>query len=104
MQAGDWGPVADEPWVVTDELWQELGPILQQYDPPKLTGRRRAEPRAILAGVLYRLHTRCCWNRLPRDFGDDSTVHRTFQRWQRSGAWDHVRRELDRHGQRVPDA
>ena len=23
----------------------------------------------------------CQWNRLPRELGDDSTIHRTFQRW-----------------------
>ncbi len=32
--------------------------------------------------------TGCQWNVLPRRFGDDSSVHRTFQRWIRKGVLD----------------
>jgi len=27
------------------------------------------------------MRTGCQWNALPKAFGDDSSVHRTFQRW-----------------------
>lgn len=27
------------------------------------------------------MRTGCHWNRLPRELGDGSTIHRTFQRW-----------------------
>ena len=27
----------------------------------------------------------CQWNRLPKELGDDSTIHRTFQRWVEVG-------------------
>ena len=27
------------------------------------------------------MRTGCHWNRLPKELGDDSTIHRTFERW-----------------------
>jgi transposase len=72
-------------WRVPDELWERVGPILTELDPPKPTGRRRTDARAVLNAVIFRLRSGCQWNRLPQDLPDDSTVHRTFQRWVRLG-------------------
>lgn len=33
-------------WRVSDELWNKLKPVLDEYDPPKLTGRKRINSRA----------------------------------------------------------
>ena len=68
-------------WQVPDELWAKIEPILAQYDPPKTTGRKRIEQRRALNGIIYRLRSGVQWNQLPKEFGDDSSVHRTFQRW-----------------------
>jgi len=68
-------------WHVPDDLWAKIRPILDQYDPPKRTGRRRIDPRQALNGIIYRLRSGVQWNHLPTEFGDDSSVHRTFQRW-----------------------
>ena len=68
-------------WEVPDALWAQMEPIIQELDPPKATGRKRADPRRQLEGIIFRLRTSCQWNRLPKEFGDDSTLHRTFQRW-----------------------
>lgn len=32
----------------------------------------------------------CQWNQLPGDFPDDSSVHRTFQRWVQLGLFDQI--------------
>ena len=72
-------------WRVSDELWARIEPILDELDPPKPTGRKRVDARAILDAVIFRLRTGCQWNHLPRELPDDSTVHRTFQRWVRLG-------------------
>ena len=50
-------------------------------DLAKSTGRRRADPRRILDGIIFRRRSGCQWNRLPRELGDDSTSHRTSQHW-----------------------
>ena len=77
-------------WHVPDELWERIAPILQRHDPPKRTGRPRADRRAVLDAVVFRLRTGRQWNRLPKEFPDDSTVHRTFQRWIELGILDRV--------------
>jgi len=75
---------------VPDELWAEIKPILDQYDPPKQTGRKRIDPRAALDAILFRLRSGCQWNQLPKEFPDDSSVHRTFQRWVRLGVFERL--------------
>ncbi len=56
-----------------------------ELDLPAKTGRPRTNQRAALDGIIYHLRTGCQWNALPREFGDDSSVHRTFQRWMERG-------------------
>jgi putative transposase len=68
-------------WEVSDELWSIIKPILDELDSPPWTGRKRTDPRAALNGIIYQMRSGCQWNVLPRKFGDDSSVHRTFQRW-----------------------
>ena len=68
-------------WRVPDELWTKIEAILAQYDLPKHTGRKRINQRRALDGIIYRLRSGVQWNQLPKEFGDDSSVHRTFQRW-----------------------
>ena len=72
-------------WCVPDEFWGKIEPILAKHDPPKRTGRPRADRRAVLDAVIFRLRTGCQWNRMPKEFPDDSTVHRAFQRWVELG-------------------
>ena len=48
---------------------------------PNQPGAKREDARKILNGIIYRFRTGCQWNHLPEKYGDDSTVHRTFQRW-----------------------
>ena len=72
-------------WEVPQELWELIEPIIIEVDPPKARGRKRADPRQMLNGIIYRLRSGCQWNRLPKELGDDSTIHRTFQRWVELG-------------------
>lgn len=68
-------------WRVPDDLWARIKAILDQHDPPKRTGRKRIDQRSALDSVIYRMRSGVQWNQLPKEFGDDSSVHRTFQRW-----------------------
>jgi len=77
-------------WHVPDELWKLIQPILKELDSPAGTGRHRTEERAALDGVIYQMRTGCQWNWLPKEFGDDSSVHRAFQRWIRKGVLDRI--------------
>jgi putative transposase len=77
-------------WYVPDQLWERIEPGLNELDPPAKTGRKRIAPRPALEGIIYEMRTGCQWNVLPKEFGDDSSVHRTFQRWIRVGVFDHI--------------
>jgi transposase len=70
---------------VTDDVWEAIRPILDRYDPPRRLGRKRIDQRAALDAIVYRLRSGCRWNHLPKEYPDDSSVHRTYQRWERLG-------------------
>jgi putative transposase len=72
-------------WEVSDELWNIIQPILEELDPPAHTGRPRTGQREALNGIIYQMRSGCQWNQLPAKFGDDSSVHRTMQRWIAKG-------------------
>ena len=77
-------------WRVPDELWAEVEPVLAERDPPEGTGRKRIDQRAALDAIIFRLRSGCPWNQLPQAFPDDSSVHRTLQRWQQRGVFDRL--------------
>ena len=41
-------------------------------------------------GIIFRMRSSCHWNRLPWELGDDSTIHRTFQRWVELGVLERI--------------
>ncbi len=75
-------------WRVADELWETIEPILSEHDPPKSTGRPRVNQRAALDAIIFRMRSGWQWNRMPEQFPEDSSVHRTFQRWLEKGVLD----------------
>lgn len=78
-------------WRCPHDLWNcIIKPILDREDPPAKTGRPRTDPRRALDGIIYILRTGGQWNALPQEFGDDSSVHRTFQRWVNKGILDRI--------------
>ncbi len=77
-------------WRVSDDLWTLIRPILAEHDPPQRLGRKRIDQRAALDALIFRLRSGCQWNHLPKDFPDDSSVHRTFQRWRDRGVFDRL--------------
>ena len=91
-------------WECPDDLWDEIiVPVLEALDPPKPTGRKRINARQALNGIIYHLRSGCQWNHLPRDFGDDSSIHRTFQRWVAQGVLAEVWAVLVGHCQGLGD-
>ena len=72
-------------WRVDDTLWTQADQVLAEFDPPARFGPDRIDQRKALDGVIYRMRSGVQWNQLPREFGDDASVHRTFQRWVKRG-------------------
>ena len=76
----------DTIWECPDDLWQQvIVPVLEALDPPRHMGRKRIDLRKALDGIIYQLRSGCQWNHLPEHFGDDASIHRTFQRWVDKG-------------------
>ncbi len=76
-------------WRVSDELWEQLAPLLA--DPPRRfrsPGRHRYPARACLEGVLYVLFTDRPWLEVPcRELGLPSgeSCRRRLEEWSRRG-------------------
>ena len=47
-------------WQVPDELWGRIASILAELDPPKPTGRKRINARAVLDAIIPRDAQRDC--------------------------------------------
>ena len=86
-----------ESWELSDSLWAQIEPLLPR---PKsryrgrgknrkhIGGRPAAQPRRLMAGILYILRTGCQWNALPQaTYGLGKTGHRYFQRGVRAGVF-----------------
>jgi putative transposase len=79
-------------WECPDDLWDDfVQPVLSKLDPRKPgPGRKRIDARKALDGIIYQMRTGCQWNALPTRFGDDSSVHRTMQRWIAVGVFQEI--------------
>lgn len=86
-----------KPWVVDDELWALLGPIvpvpLRRFRYP---GRPRLDDRLVLQGILFVLHTGIGWEHLPPElgYGSGMTAWRRLHEWHAAGVWSQLHRVL----------
>jgi transposase len=89
--------MATAPWIVSDELWELVAPLLPQKDRRfRYPGRKRLSDRQALQGILFVLHTGIAWTHLPRElgFGSGVTCWRRLDEWQRAGVWERLQVEL----------
>ena len=49
----------DTIWEAPDELWEMIELLIFEMDPPKATGRNRADPRQMLNGIIYGSVAKC---------------------------------------------
>jgi|SRR6266436_5375163 len=90
-------PMATAPWVVSEELWELVEPLLpvkeRRYRYP---GRKRLPDREALQGILFVLHTGISWTHLPAElgFGSGVTCWRRLDEWQRAGVWERLHEVL----------
>ena len=72
---------------MTAAQWAIIKPLL-----PRQTGkgRRYEDLRRKTNGIFYLLKVGCRWRDLPRYYGDDSSVHRWFQRLIATGTIDKI--------------
>ena len=89
--------MAAAPWIVSDELWSRIEPLLPKVERRfRYPGRKRLPDRQALQGILFVLHTGIAWRHLPPElgFGGGSTCHRRMDEWQRAGVWERLHERL----------
>ena len=81
------------PWVVSDELWELVEPLLPRTPRrARYPGRKRLPDREVLSGILFVLRTGTPWMHLPQELGYGSgyTCWRRLDEWQRAGVWERL--------------
>ena len=89
--------MAVAPWIVSDELWLRVEPLLPKVERRfRYPGRKRLPDRQALQGILFVLYTGIAWRHLPAElgFGGGSTCHRRMDEWQRAGVWERLHEVL----------
>jgi transposase len=85
--------VAVAPWIVSDELWERIEPLLPR-EPRRFRhpGRKPFDDRLALQGTLFVLHTGIGWEYLPQElgFGCGMTPWRRLRAWQQAGVWERL--------------
>jgi transposase len=78
---------------LSDDLWSRLEPLIpkarRKNRHVRFAGRKPSEPRRVVQGILFVLHTGIPWRRLPAttDFPSGHTCRRRLRRWQKAGVW-----------------
>lgn len=91
--------------LVSDELWEQIEPLIPREPPKPDGGRPRLPDRACLGGILFVLHTGIQWQMLPQELGCGCgmTCWRRLRDWQEAGVWEKLHEawldELGRNGQ-----
>jgi transposase len=92
--------MATAPWIVSDELWDLVEPLLPKKERRfRYPGRKRFPDRLALQGILFVLHTGIAWTHLPQElgFGSGVTCWRRLEEWQRAGVWERLHALLLSH-------
>nr|WP_236067543.1 IS5 family transposase [Streptomyces brasiliscabiei] len=86
------GKRQSRPWIVSDELWSLVEPLLPEPAPKLVEGRPRVPDRQALCGILFVLHTGIQWEYLPQElgFGSGMTCWRRLAAWNEAGVWNRL--------------
>jgi transposase len=83
--------------LVSDELWQQIEPLLPPGpEPSPKGGRPRVTNRQAFTGIVFVLRTGIPWQTLPAemDCGSGSTCWRRFAEWTQLDVWSRLHAAL----------
>lgn len=73
-------------YMITDELWAALGPVVDQAKRNRCGQKPALPDRQFLEALLYIARTSIPWRDLPSEFGAFDAVYNRFRRWVASGS------------------
>jgi len=59
---------------------------------PGVSGRNN---RLFIEAVLWHISEKCCWSKLPSEFGGWNSIYMRFRRWNQSGCWRQIVDDLN---------
>ena len=85
-----------QPWLVDDDLWARIEPLLPKHPARSGPGRRPVDDRKVLCGILFVLFTGIRWEWLPNElgFGCGMTCWRRLRDWNNAGVWQRLHEVL----------
>ena len=72
---------------LSDEQWEFIKPCIP---PQPIVGRKRADDRKTINGILYVLMTGCRWHDMPKCYGAYQTAWRRLKCWSKIGVWNKI--------------
>ncbi|EFM61172.1 transposase [Brucella sp. NF 2653] len=70
---------------LSESEWRVLKDLLPIEAVNRGRGRRPEQNRAIINGILWRLHCGTPWRDVPPKYGNWNTIYRQFRRWSEAG-------------------
>lgn len=80
----------DEKYLLSDEQWERVQPLLPVVKPSRKGGRPREDDRKMMNAICYLLKTGMQWNALPRVLGASTTVHDRLNEWKNAGVFERL--------------
>lgn len=79
---------------LNDDQWLQIEPYL----PTDVRGKKRADDRREISGILHVLKSGCRWCECPPEYGPYTTIYNRFVRWAERGVGEGLFRKLARRG------
>ena len=86
--------MAPRRYELSETQWRRIEPLLAGK--PGDPGRRGADNRLFVNGVLWVLRSGARWHDLPERYGKWKTLHKRFLRWSKAKVWERVFDSLTR--------
>jgi transposase len=78
-------------FLVTDDFWAIVEPLLPVRVPNPKGGHPRVDDRVCLTGILFLLKTGIPWEDFPQEMGCcGMTLWNRFNEWREAGVWDEL--------------
>jgi putative transposase len=78
------------PATITDDLWAELGPLVEKAKRSRAGAPPDISDRRFLEAVLHLADSGCKWRPLPAEFGAWDAVYNRFRRWVTAGVFERL--------------